>query len=138
VAITAHNPGRTRLAVTLAGLAIAALGGILWLVGEDNNVKAANRIDMNSGAAWGEVLGYNDDRGPALAAAEADKSSAETQMTFGIVLAVAGLLTAGSRWLIQPAAASSTVPAAVKLTPEQEEQAIAMYLEARKRADTER
>ncbi|MFB9577855.1 hypothetical protein, partial [Streptomyces yanii] len=41
--ISARNPRRARLVVTLAGFAVALLGGILWLVGDNNQVTGSNR-----------------------------------------------------------------------------------------------
>jgi hypothetical protein len=133
MAITARNPRRTRLTVTLAGLALTLCGGILWLIGDNNNVNAENRLDQNSSAVWGRVLDYESTQEGAFAAAESDKASAETQMTIGIVLAGLGLVTIGSRWLIQAAPVTTKTPAGGNLTPKQEQQAIAMYLEAQRR-----
>ncbi|MET7852903.1 hypothetical protein [Streptomyces avermitilis] len=130
--ISARNPRRARLTVTLAGIAVAVLGGILWLVGDDNNVDAEFRLEQNSSAVWGRVLDYESTQEDAYAAAEDDKSSAETQMTFGIILAVMGLAVVGSRWLISTVPAPVKVPVAAVLTPEQQGQAIAMYLEAQR------
>ncbi|MEU9370493.1 hypothetical protein [Streptomyces avermitilis] len=130
--ISARNPRRARLTVTLAGIAVAVLGGILWLVGDDNNVDAEFRLEQNSSAVWGRVLDYESTQEDAYAAAEDDKSSAETQMTFGIILAVMGLAVVGSRWLISTVPAPVKVPVAAVLTPEQQGEAIAMYLEAQR------
>ncbi|MFF0836709.1 MULTISPECIES: hypothetical protein [unclassified Streptomyces] len=130
--ISARNPGRARLTVTLAGIAVAILGGILWLVGDNNQVTGTNGMDINSSAAWNDVVGYVSDETDAYEAARDLRDTGETQMTWGIVLAVAGLAGVGSRWLISTSPAPVKVPVAAVLTPEQQGQAIAMYLEAQR------
>ncbi|MGW1092469.1 hypothetical protein ACWD4L_41125 [Streptomyces sp. NPDC002596] len=134
--ISARNPRRARLVVTLAGFAVALLGGILWLVGDNNQVTGSNRMDINSSAAWNDVVGYRSDQTDAFEAGRDLRDTGETQMTWGIILALLGLATVGSRWLISTTPAPAK-PTAVMLTPEQQEQAIAMYLDAQKRSATE-
>lgn len=103
MAITARNPRQARLITTLAGLALAILGGILWLIGDDNHATGTNRADINSASAWGDVLGFDSDQDAAYAAAQDQIDTGDTQMTIGVVLAVAGAAVVGSRWLIRPA-----------------------------------
>lgn len=136
MAISTRNPRRARLTVTLAGLAIAILGGILWLVGDNNEVTGSNRMDINSSAAWNDVVGYRSDQTDEYESGQGLRDTGESQMTWGIILAVLGLATVGSRWLISPTPAPAK-PTAAMLTLEQQEQAIAMYLEAQKRSTTE-
>ncbi|MET8129515.1 hypothetical protein ABZV67_40370 [Streptomyces sp. NPDC005065] len=134
--ISVRNPRRARLIVTLASLAVALLGGILWLVGDNSQATGSNDMDINSSAAWNDAVGYRSDQTDAFEAGRDLRDTGESQMTWGIVLAVLGLATVGSRWLISPTPAPAK-PTAVMLTPEQQEQAIAMYLEAQKRSATE-
>lgn len=131
MAITARNPRRARLVVTLAGLALTVLGIVLWGTGDMDKVSAESEMQNNSASSWGDVFGYETDQDAEYAQAVSDRDSAETQMTFGIVVVVLGLALVGSRWLIKPATASAGQ--GVRLTKEQEEQAIALYLEAQKR-----
>ncbi|WUD72114.1 hypothetical protein OG937_10650 [Streptomyces sp. NBC_00510] len=140
MSIAVTDPRRNRRILTLAGLALAVLGGIIWLIGDDNNVDAEFRLEQNSSAVWGRVLDFESTQEDEYAAAEEDKSSAETQMTFGIVLGALGLALFGSRWLITPtpAPAKPTATATPLLTPEQQAQAIEMYLEAQKRNKTQK
>ncbi|MFF5338450.1 hypothetical protein [Streptomyces sp. NPDC013181] len=135
--VSARNPRRARLVVTLVGLAVVILGGILWLVGDENEVTGSSRMDLNSSATWGEVLGYASDRADEYDAAKELRDTGETQMSWGVVLAVLGVAAIGSRWLISPTPAPAK-PAAIMLTPEQQQQAIAMYLEAQQRASDEK
>lgn len=134
--ISTRNPRRARLTITLAGLAVAILGGILWLVGDENEVTGSNRMDLNSSAVWGDILGYESTQADEYDAAKEQRDTGETQMSWAIVLAVLGLAVVGSRWLISPTPAPAK-PAAVMLTPEQQQQAITMYLEAQQRASDE-
>ncbi|MFJ7131016.1 hypothetical protein [Streptomyces sp. NPDC098101] len=103
MSITARNPRRTRLLTTLAGLAVTLLGGILWLIGDDNKATGTNRADMNSASTWGDVLGFDSDQDAAHAAAREQVDTGQTQMTAGTVLAVVGLALVGTRWIIRPA-----------------------------------
>jgi hypothetical protein len=133
--ITARNPRRTRLIVTLAGIAVGILGGVLWLMGDTNEVTGTNGMDMNSSAAWNGITdGFESDQTSAYEEARDQKEAGESQMTWGITFGILGLALAASRWLIQPAVAA----AAGTLPPEQQEQAIAMYLEAQKRTHDEK
>ncbi|GAA3484808.1 hypothetical protein [Streptomyces yanii] len=93
-------------------------------------------MDINSSAAWNDVVGYRSDQTDAFEAGRDLRDTGETQMTWGIILALLGLATVGSRWLISTTPAPAK-PTAVMLTPEQQEQAIAMYLDAQKRSATE-
>ncbi|MEU8829306.1 hypothetical protein [Streptomyces sp900116325] len=136
MAISVRNPRRARLIATLAGLAVAVLGGVLWLVGDNNEVTGSNRMDINSSAAWNDVVGYRSDQTSKYESGRDLRDTGESQMTWGIILAVMGLAAVGSRWLISPTPAPAK-PTEAKLTPEQQEQAIAMYLEAQKRSATE-
>ncbi|MFF3359529.1 hypothetical protein ACFYWN_44810 [Streptomyces sp. NPDC002917] len=136
MSIPTRNPRRARLVATLAGLAVAILGGVLWLVGDNNEVTGSNRMDINSSAAWNDVVGYRSDQTDEFESGRDLRDTGESQMTWGIVLAVVGLAAVGSRWLISPAPTPAK-PAPAKLTPEQQEQAIAMYLEAQRRSATE-
>ncbi|MFG3369644.1 hypothetical protein ACGF0K_32385 [Streptomyces sp. NPDC048156] len=102
MAVIVENPRRTRLILALAGLAVAVLGGILWLIGDDNHVQGSNSMVVHSAAAWGDVLGYSTDEDAEMAAAQDQYDTGETQMTVGIVLAIAGLAVFGSRWRIPP------------------------------------
>ncbi|NYV76580.1 hypothetical protein [Streptomyces sp. UH6] len=102
--VTARDPGRARLVVTLAGAALALLGGVLWLIGDENKVTGANRVQLNGSAAWGEVLGFESDQAAAYEAAREQVDTGETQMGAGVVLVVVGLAAVGSRRLIRPAA----------------------------------
>lgn len=137
--LTARNPRRARLVVTLAGLAVSILGGVLWLVGDSNEVTGANGMDMSSSAAWnGVVDGFESDQTSAYEEARDQKEAGESQMTWGVTLGVLGLALVASRWLIQSAAPSKPTTAVGTLTPEEQEQAVAMYLEARKRTPDEK
>ncbi|MFF8299617.1 hypothetical protein ACF07M_30215 [Streptomyces globisporus] len=137
--LTARNPRRARLVVTLAGLAVGILGGVLWLVGDSNEVTGANGMDMSSSAAWnGVVDGFESDQTSAYEEARDQKEAGESQMTWGVVLGVLGLALVASRWLIQSAAPSKPTTAAGTLTPEEQEQAVAMYLKAQKRTPEEK
>jgi hypothetical protein len=101
--VTTGNPRRARLVVTLTGAALALLGGILWLVGDTNEVAGSNGMELHSSAAWGEVLGFRSDEEAQFDAAREQAETGETQTTVGVVLMVAGLAAVGSRWLIRPA-----------------------------------
>lgn len=136
MAITARNPRRARLIVTLAGIALILIGIPVWGTGDIDRGVAEVGIEHNSSSAWGDILGFDSTQDADYAAAMDDKESAESQMTFGIILIVLGAALVGSRWLIRPAPAvtlSKPVGPSAMLTPEQQEQAIAMYLEAQKR-----
>jgi hypothetical protein len=135
--ITARNPRRARLAVTLAGLVVAVVGIILWGTGETAKGVAETRMDMNSASSWGDTLGFDSDQDADYAAAVSDRDGADTQMTFGIIVILLGVALVGSRWFITaaPTVALAKPTSAATLTPAQQEQAIAMYLEAQKRAD---
>ncbi|MET7370858.1 hypothetical protein ABZS61_34395 [Streptomyces sp. NPDC005566] len=131
--ITAGNPRRARLIVTLTGLAIAILGIILWGTGDIDRGVAEVSISNASSSTWGDITGFDSDQDGDMAIAQSDLDSAKTQMAFGIGLLILGLALTASRWRIQPAVTPKVAPAAATLTPEQQEQAIAMYLEAQKR-----
>ncbi|MDF6023061.1 hypothetical protein [Streptomyces sp. JH34] len=134
--ISARNPGRARLTVTLLGLAIAVTGLITWGDGDVDYTGAQQQQINASASAWGDVLGFDSTSDEDMALADQHLHDAESQKTFGIVLGVFGLALVGARWLIQPAPAVTTAksPAEATLTPEQQQQAIDMYLEAQRRA----
>lgn len=94
-----HNP---RLFLTLAGLALAALGGVLWLVGDDKEVSGANAMDLHHSAVWGEVLGYQSTEADAYADAKDEKKTGEALQTTGAALALAGAAVFGTRFLTRP------------------------------------
>jgi hypothetical protein len=101
--ITTGDPRRARTIVTLTGMALTLLGGILWLVGDTNEVTGSNGMELHSSAAWGEVIGFQSDEEAEFDAAREQMETGETQMTVGVVLMVVGLAAVGSRWLIRPA-----------------------------------
>jgi hypothetical protein len=137
VAITARNPRRARLAVTLAGIALTLTGIPVWGVGDMNSTTADQKMINNSAGFWGPAVGFHSGQEDEYHAAAAEKDAAETQANFGIGLIVLGAVLVGSRWLIKPTPAGTpgtpAGQAAATLTPEQQEQAIAMYLDAQKR-----
>lgn len=137
MAITARNPRRARLAVTLAGTALTLTGIPVWGVGDMNSTTADQKMISNSAGYWGQVQGFDSGQEDDYNAAVAEKEAAETQANFGIGLIVLGLVLVGSRWLIKPKPAvtpgTPAGQAAATLTPEQQEQAIAMYLDAQQR-----
>ncbi|MGW6144306.1 hypothetical protein [Streptomyces sp. NPDC055140] len=133
MAITARNPRRARLAVTLAGIILVLVGIPLWGTGDMDQMTAEQEQINNSAGYWGQEIGFDSGEEDAYNAAVADAQSAETRMNIGIVMMVLGLVTIGSRWLIRAAPPAMRASAGGKLTPEQEQQAIAMYLEAQRR-----
>lgn len=102
----ARNQRRTRLTLTLAGLALAAIGLITYGNGSIAAGAAEQAIIGASAESWDAVLDADGIRSGSMAEAQAAKSDAESQMTFGVVLGVAGLALAGSRWLIRPGSES--------------------------------
>ncbi|MEU9578803.1 hypothetical protein [Streptomyces chilikensis] len=100
--IAASNPRRARLVATLAGIALTILGGVLWLIGDDNESIGSQGMVNFSSATWGDVLGYDSGEDAEFEAARDQQETGETQMTMGIILMVAGLAVVGSRWLIRP------------------------------------
>jgi len=139
--ISTRNPRRARLTVTLAGIALTLTGIPVWGVGDMNSMTADQKMINSSAGYWGQVEGFDSGQEDEYNAAVAEKDAAETQANFGIGLIVLGVVLVGSRWLIKPKLAVPSAAlagqAAATLTPEQQEQAIAMYLEAQKRSATE-
>jgi hypothetical protein len=93
---------KKRLVVTLVGIALMLAGGVLWLVGDDNEVSGRNGMMLHSSAAWGEVLGFESDEKDEFAAAEEKLETGEAQQTAGIILAVIGAGAFVSRWAVRP------------------------------------
>jgi hypothetical protein len=91
---------RTRLIVTLTGLAIAIIGAIVWLVGDENQVSGANRMDMYSSSSWGDVLGFDSDQDAQFAAAVEQKDTGDSQVIVGTCLMIVGVGVFLSRWFI--------------------------------------
>ncbi|MFD7942542.1 hypothetical protein [Streptomyces sp. NPDC059744] len=137
MSITARNPRRARFAVTTAGVLFVLTGIAAWGTGDIASGVADVAMDNTSNSAWGDALAFDSDQDDDYPAAVADKDSAETQKTLGVVLAILGLALVTSRWGIRPAPSATKTQAAATFTPEQQEQAMAMYLEARKRSTNE-
>lgn len=93
-----------RLFLTLAGLALAAVGGIVWLVGDDKEVTGANGMELHSSAVWGEVLGYASTEADDYAEAKDLKETGENLQTAGIIFAVLGAGLFAARFAIRPEA----------------------------------
>lgn len=91
-----------RLTATLLGLAMTALGLILWGVGDMNKGIAEMEVINASSSAWGDVVGFEstDDDNAALAESHLDR--ARTTETIGIVLLIGGVVVFGSRWFFKP------------------------------------
>lgn len=105
MAITARDPKRAKLAVTVSG-PLLALGGLVLLGVGDMHAIAAEQAATNSSAAnWGNVLGYGAAREAVEAARQAreDADWAETEKNLGVAGMATGALLLGSRWLIRPA-----------------------------------
>ena len=96
---------RARLALTLAGLAIAVTGIIIWGQADIDSGVADQAATNASAADHAEVLGFEtdyqtrEDRWQA----SADKRIAEEDKTFGLVVAALGVGVFASRWAVKPA-----------------------------------
>jgi hypothetical protein len=102
MAITARNPRRARLTVTLAGIILVLIGIPLWGTGDMDRGLAEQRQVENSSGYWGQTLGFDSSDEDAYNQAVADADSAETRMHFGIAMMILGVALVGSRWLIKP------------------------------------
>ncbi|MGQ4420002.1 SHOCT domain-containing protein [Streptomyces sp. SAS_269] len=110
---------RARLALTLAGLIIAAIGLIIYgQAAADSDAADQAAIDA-SAADWADLIGYEADQSVKDAAfeAEQDKRIAEEDKTFGLVLAGIGVAVFAGRWAVRPAVATKPVPAALAVPP---------------------
>lgn len=102
---------RARLALTLLGLAIAAIGLIIYIPANiDSGVADQEAID-SSAADWADVLNYEADQDAkdARFEAEQDKRIAEEDKTFGLVLIGLGAAIVASRWAVRPVAPAAPV-----------------------------
>lgn len=99
---------RARLALTLLGLLIAAIGLIIYIpASSDSDAADQARVDA-SAADWGDVLGYEASHAAKEQRfeADADKRIAEEDKTFGAVLIGIGLAVGAARWAIRPTVAA--------------------------------
>jgi sulfite exporter TauE/SafE len=102
MAITARNPRRARLTVTLAGIILVLVGIPLWGTGDMDQIAAEQEQINNSAGYWGQEIGFDSSDEDAYNQAVADADSAETRMYFGIAMMILGVALVGSRWLIKP------------------------------------
>ena len=93
---------RPRLLVTLAGLALAIIGGIVWLVGDSNQVDGEFGMERYSSSSWGDVLGFDSDQDAQFAAAVEQKDTGDSQVIVGTCLMIVGAGLVVSRWFIRP------------------------------------
>jgi hypothetical protein len=108
MAITARNPRRARLALTLTGLTLTVTGIVLWGTGDTDKMTAETRMDLSS-APWGEVLGYQSTDQAEYDKAVQDRDNANDQANLGIGVACLGVALVGSRWLVQAAPATPSL-----------------------------
>ncbi|WP_225861084.1 SHOCT domain-containing protein [Streptomyces triticiradicis] len=110
---------RARLALTLAGLIVAAIGLIIYIPASiDSDTADQAQIDA-SAADWGDVLGYEASHAAKEQRFEADsdKRIAEEDKTFGAVLITLGIAIGASRWAVRPAATGQHAPQPVAAGP---------------------
>ncbi len=93
---------RPRLIVTLAGLALAIIGGIVWLVGDSNQVDGEFGMERYSSSSWGDVLGFDSDQDAQFAAAVEQKDTGDSQVIVGTCLMIVGAGLVATRWFIRP------------------------------------
>ncbi|MGF0174155.1 hypothetical protein ACQF36_27665 [Streptomyces sp. Marseille-Q5077] len=95
---------RTRLALTLVGVLIAAIGLFIYIPASiDSGVADQAAVDASAGD-WDDTLGYKADYAADEAAfqAAADKRVAEEDKTFGLVLIGLGAAVTAARWTVRP------------------------------------
>ncbi|MFF8406613.1 SHOCT domain-containing protein [Streptomyces sp. NPDC014846] len=104
---------RARLALTLLGLIIAAIGLVIYLPASSDSVTADQEAIDASSADWADTLGYEADQSArdARFEAEQDKRIAEEDKTFGMALIGIGAVVFSARWAVRPEA-GATVKAA--------------------------
>ncbi|WP_416477029.1 hypothetical protein [Streptomyces sp. LKA04] len=95
---------RARLALTLAGLIIAAIGLAIYIPASIDSGTADQAAIDASASDWGDTLGFKADYAARDAAfqAQADKRIAEEDKTFGLVLIGIGAALTASRWAVKP------------------------------------
>ncbi|MGW6735089.1 hypothetical protein [Streptomyces sp. NPDC055013] len=95
---------RTRLALTLAGLLIAAIGLLIHIPASIDSGAADQAAVGASAGDWDDVLGHDADYAADEAAfqAAADKRVAEEDQTFGLVLIGLGAAVTAARWTVRP------------------------------------
>lgn len=110
---------RARLALTLAGLIIAAIGLIIYIPASSDSDTADQAQTDASAADWGDVLGYEANHAAKEQRFEADqdKRIAEEDKTFGAVLIGLGIAIGASRWAVRPVAAGLRAPHPVVTGP---------------------
>ncbi|MFI5685575.1 SHOCT domain-containing protein [Streptomyces sp. NPDC051636] len=103
---------RARLALTLAGLIIAAIGLIIYIPASIDSSTADKEAIDASAADWADVLGFEASQSAKDAAfeAEQDKRIAEEDKTFGLVLIGIGAIAFAGRWAVRPATARPAPP----------------------------
>ncbi|MFE2053690.1 hypothetical protein ACFXAS_35155 [Streptomyces sp. NPDC059459] len=96
---------RARLALTLVGLLIAAVGLTIYIPASIDSSAADQAAVDASASDWGDTLGFEPDYAAKDAAfqADADKRIAEEDKTFGLVLLGIGTAVVTSRWAVRPA-----------------------------------
>lgn len=94
---------RTRLALTLVGVLIAAIGLIIYIPASIDSDAADQAAVGASAGDWDDVLGYDADHAADEAAfqADADKRIAEEDKTFGLVLIGLGAAVTAGRWAVR-------------------------------------
>jgi hypothetical protein len=97
---------RARLALTLLGLIIAAIGLVIYLPASSDSVTADQEAIDASSADWADTLGYEADQ-----SARDARFEAEQDKTFGIALIGIGAVVFSARWAVRPEA-GATVKAA--------------------------
>ncbi|MFE5919333.1 hypothetical protein [Streptomyces sp. NPDC056468] len=95
---------RTRLALTLVGVLIAAIGLMIYIPASIDSGVADQAAVGASAGDWDDVLGYKADYAADEAAfqAAADKRIAEADKTFGLVLIGLGAAVTAARWTVRP------------------------------------
>ncbi|QDN94975.1 hypothetical protein FNV58_01185 (plasmid) [Streptomyces sp. RLB1-9] len=91
-----------RLFCTLGGLALIIVGGIFWLVGDENSVTGDNRMDLHSAAVWGEVLNYESTEKKDYDDAKILKEKGENEKTTGLALVAFGAVVFVLRFTARP------------------------------------
>ncbi|MFF3326680.1 hypothetical protein [Streptomyces sp. NPDC002889] len=95
---------RTRLALTLAGLAFAIWGIVIYGQGTVAEGVAEQAAINASGDDWMEVLGRPSSGWTDADEARWDMEVAESDQTLGILMALAGLGIAAGRFAVRPTA----------------------------------
>ncbi|MFE0490264.1 hypothetical protein [Streptomyces griseoaurantiacus] len=79
------NIRQRRLLFTVCGLALAVLGAVFWLKGDEDAVTGSSRMDLHSSAGWGEVLGFESDERVEYDDARSLKDRGESEKSTGLV-----------------------------------------------------